>query len=50
MARLDVLTEVEKKADGYAVINVLSNIALNIFGGYYVVELTTYIWRSLTGH
>ena len=50
MARLDVLTEVEKKADGYTVINVLSNIALNIFGGYYVVELTTYIWRSLTGH
>ena len=50
MARLDVLREVERKADGYTVINVLSNISLNIFVGYYVVELTTYIWRSLTGH
>jgi len=46
MARLDVLTEVEKKADGYAVINTLANIALHITGGYFVIELTTYIWRK----
>lgn len=50
MARLDILTEVEKKADGYAVINTLANIALHITGGYFAIELSTYIWRQLTGH
>lgn len=54
MARLklvkDIIEDVEKKADGYAVLNTLANIATYIVGFYFAIELTTYIWRQLTGH
>ena len=50
MARLDILEEIEKKADGYAVVNTLLAIGLNIAGIYASIDITTYIWRQLTGH
>jgi hypothetical protein len=50
MARLDILDDIEKKADGYAVINILLSIGLNITGIYASINITTYIWRQLTGH
>lgn len=50
MARLDLLDDIEKKADGYAVINTLLSIGLNIAGIYASINITTYIWRQFTGH
>lgn len=54
MARLklveDVIEDVEKKADGYAVINTLTNIALHVVGFYLAIEISVYAWRSITGH
>ena len=49
MAQLDILTSIEKKADGYSVLNTLSNITLNIFGMYAGIELSTYLWRMACG-
>lgn len=50
MARLDLLDDIEKKADGYAVVNTLLSIGLNTVGIYASINITTYIWRQLTGH
>lgn len=50
MARLDILEEIERKADGYSIVNILSNICLQIVGVYVSIEMSTYIWRQLTGH
>jgi len=50
MARLDILEEIERKADGYSIASILSNISLQIVGIYATIELSTYIWRQLTGH
>jgi hypothetical protein len=50
MARLDILEEIERKADGYSLINIITNICLQIVGIYATIELSTYIWRQLTGH
>ena len=50
MARLDILEEIERRADGYSIANILSNITLQIVGIYATIELSTYIWRQLTGH
>jgi hypothetical protein len=50
MARLDILEEIERRADGYSIANILSNISLQIVGIYATIELSTYIWRQLTGH
>ena len=50
MARLDILEEIERKADGYSVVNVISNICLQIIGIYVSIDVSTYIWRQLTGH
>lgn len=47
MAQLSLLEEIERKADGYSVLNVLSNILLNIVGIYAGVQLSTYIWRMI---
>lgn len=46
----DIIEDIEKKADGYAVLNTLSNIAVHIVGFYLAIEISVYIWRSLTGH
>lgn len=48
MAVLDVIKEVELKADAYLVINTLLSIGLNITGIYSGIWLSTYIWRLLT--
>ena len=48
MAQLDILDAIEQKAEGYTVITVLSNIALNIVGFYIGMQLSTDIWRMLT--
>lgn len=48
MARLDILDEIERKADGYLVANTLLNISLQIVGIYASIEVSTYIWRLLT--
>jgi hypothetical protein len=50
MARLDVLEEIERKADGYSLVNVFANICLQLVGVYVIIEVTTYIWRQFTGH
>ena len=50
MARLDILEEIERKADGYSLLNIFTNICLQIVGTYATIELSTYIWRQLTGH
>ena len=50
MARLDILEEIERKADGYSLLNIFTNICLHIVGIYATIELSTYIWRQLTGH
>jgi len=54
MARLklveDIVKEVEKKADGYAVVNTLVNVALHVIGFYLAIEISVYVWRSITGH
>lgn len=50
MARLDILEEIERKADGYSIANILSNISLQIVGIYATIEISTYIWRQFTGH
>jgi hypothetical protein len=50
MARLDILEEIERKADGYSLLNIFINICLQIVGIYATIELSTYIWRQLTGH
>jgi len=50
MARLNILEEIERKADGYSIANILSNISLQIVGIYATIEISTYIWRQLTGH
>jgi hypothetical protein len=50
MARLDVLQDIERKADGYGLINTLLSIGLNITGIYASINITTYIWRQFTGH
>ena len=47
MAQLNILEEIERKADGYSVLNVLSNISLNIVGIYAGIQLSTYTWRML---
>ena len=44
---LQVLQDIERKAEGYTVITVLSSIALNIMGIYAGVYLSTQIWRFL---
>jgi hypothetical protein len=50
MARLDVLEEIERKADGYSLVNIFANICLQLVGVYATIEITTYIWRQFTGH
>jgi hypothetical protein len=50
MARLDILEEIERKADGYSLLNIITNMCLQIVGVYATIELSTYIWRQLTGH
>ena len=50
MARLDILEEIERKADGYSIANILFNICLQIVGIYATIEISTYIWRQFTGH
>ena len=50
MARLDILEEIERKTDGYSLLNIFTNICLQIVGIYATIELSTYIWRQLTGH
>lgn len=47
MARLEVLDDVERLADGYLVLNVLSSIAFNLAGIYAVGHLLTYTMRLL---
>lgn len=47
MARLDILEEIELKADGYLVLNTLLNIAVQVMGVYASIELSTYVWRML---
>ena len=50
MARLEVLEvldDIERKADGYLVLNTLINIGFNIFAIYASIELTTWISRAL---
>lgn len=44
---LQVLQDIERKAEGYTVITVLSNIALNMVGIYASIYLSTQIWRFL---
>ena len=48
MAVLDVIKEVELKADAYLVINTLLSIGLNIAGVYSGFIFSTYIWRLIT--
>ena len=48
MAQLDILEQIERKADGYLVINTLANIALQVLGVYGSIQLSTYVWRMLT--
>ena len=48
MAKLDVLDEIELKADGYLVVNTLLNISLQIASVYASMYLSTYLWRLLT--
>jgi hypothetical protein len=48
MAKLDLLEEIERKADGYLVINTLLNISLQIASIYGGIYLSTYIWRLLS--
>jgi hypothetical protein len=50
MARLDILEDIERKADGLFLTNIIANISLQIAGAYATIEITTYIWRQLTGH
>ena len=47
MAQLNILDEIELKADGYLVLNILSNVAVNLVGIYFAVEISTYFWRML---
>ena len=50
MAQLDILDEldrIERKSEGYTVITVLSNIALQLIGIYGSIYLSTYIWRLI---
>ncbi len=50
MARLDILEEIERKADGYSLLNIFVNMGVQILGIYATIEISTYIWRQLTGH
>jgi hypothetical protein len=50
MARLDILEEIEQQADRKSALNIILNISLQIIGVYASIEITTYIWRQLTGH
>ena len=50
MARLDILEEIEQQADRKSALNIILNIFLQIIGVYASIEITTYIWRQLTGH
>lgn len=47
MAKLDILDYIERKADGYAVINVLSNIAFQVASIYLINQAYIYIVRML---
>lgn len=47
MAKLDILDEIELKADGYLVLNVLLNIGVQILSIYYINELAIYVGRML---
>ena len=50
MARLDILEEIEQQADRKSALNIILNISLQIIGIYASIEISTYIWRQLTGH
>ncbi len=50
MARLDILNEIEKQADKKSALGVILNASLQIVGIYASIEISTYIWRQLTGH
>jgi len=50
MARLDILEEIEQQADRKSALNIILNISLQIIGVYASIEISTYIWRQLTGH
>lgn len=47
MAQLNILEDIERKADGYSVLNILSNILFNIVGVYAGIQISTYTWRML---
>lgn len=44
----DILKEVELKADGYRVMNVLIGVCLNVVGFYASIQLGTYVLRLLS--
>jgi hypothetical protein len=50
MARLDILDEIEQKADKKSLVGFISSALLNVAGVYVAIEVSTYIWRGLTGH
>ena len=48
MAKLDILDEIERKADGYLVLNVLLNIAVQITSIYLIDQILTYALRLVS--
>ena len=44
----DILSEIELKADGYRLMNVLISLCLNIVGFYASIQMGTYVLRLLS--